>query len=584
MANSTNEQKAIALHRAVQENNVALVSKLLNEGANVNYIDINSGTPLHTAAENGNIEITQILLQFNADIRAKDKYGRTTLDTAFWNGGEYLTSIILEKLDDINISTNNRDDTPLHLAVELCYSELVNVILKRGGQVDAKKYRGKTPLHLACVVGNGLIARSLLQFGADYNCKDENGDTPLIIASRNGKEDVVRALLDYDVDVNVRVRRGESALHFLIENKVSVSTIRLLLSKKAEVNFGSIINRTPLHICAIYDQAEIAEALLEYHAYPNAQDSNGQLPLHLACMQGNESVIRLLINYGSNLNTANELGKTPLHHAVVFGCNRIVELLLLEGANPNVKNIDGRTPLAYAACEIFNCEMVSSLLMFGADVNCFDRFGLTPLHIASRASGKEMVALLLEMNANINARDSQNRTALDIALNESDGNRAVISLIKHHIVMKETAGLYVCKENLNHLDIDEDLEYFQQICLKEVLKMKSLKLGGSRISYHDILTKSIHNIVKIVKNENVVNALKIQDYKNQFPLYSDMTDPIIKHNFLKALERRKLLDKSIDFFKFLPRLPQNCVDEIFMYLNNIDMKNWIVAFEKKGLK
>lgn len=534
MANSTNEQKAIALHRAVQENNVALVSKLLNEGANVNYIDINSGTPLHTAAENGNIEITQILLQFNADIRAKDKYGRTTLDTAFWNGGEYLTSIILEKLDDINISTNNRDDTPLHLAVELCYSELVNVILKRGGQVDAKKYRGKTPLHLACVVGNGLIARSLLQFGADYNCKDENGDTPLIIASRNGKEDVVRALLDYDVDVNVRVRRGESALHFLIENKVSVSTIRLLLSKKAEVNFGSIINRTPLHICAIYDQAEIAEALLEYHAYPNAQDSNGQLPLHLACMQGNESVIRLLINYGSNLNTANELGKTPRHHA--------------------------------------------------ADVNCFDRFGLTPLHIASRASGKEMVALLLEMNANINARDSQNRTALDIALNESDGNRAVISLIKHHIVMKETAGLYVCKENLNHLDIDEDLEYFQQICLKEVLKMKSLKLGGSRISYHDILTKSIHNIVKMVKNENVVNALKIQDYKNEFPLYSDMTDPIIKHNFLKALERRKLLDKSIDFFKFLPRLPQNCVDEIFMYLNNIDMKNWIVAFEKKGLK
>ncbi|XP_044751709.1 ankyrin-3-like [Coccinella septempunctata] len=579
MADFAFANEKITLHGAVQENDASLVRKLLNEGADVNYMDINSGTPLHAAAENGNIEITQILLEYRADIRAKDKYGRTTIDTAFWNGGEALASALLEELDDINISINNRDDTPLHLAVELGYPELVKAILKRGGEVNAKKYRGKTPLHVACAVGNGAIARSLLEFGADYNCKDENGDSPLLIASRHGNEDVVRALLNYDVDVNVRVRRGESALHFLIEKKVSEKTVRLLLNKGAEVDVGSIINRTPLHICAIYGQADTAEALLEYNAYPNFQDTNGQIPLHLACMQGNESVIRLLISYGSSLNLKNELGKTPLHYAVLFGCNRIVELLLLEGADPNVRNIDGRTPLAYSVCEVFNCEMVSTLILFGADVNCFDKYGLTPLHIASRASGKDMVSLLLELGADINATDAQKRTPLDIALNEADGNQAVISLLKHHLVMRSTAGLYVCKENLYHLDIDEELEYFQEICREEVEKMKNLKLGGSRISYHDVLTKSIHNLVRMVKNDDVVRALE-EDYQYLFPLYGNITTPIIKQNFAVAVERRNLLDKSIQFFNLEPKLPQNCIDLIFMYLCNADMMNWIVAFEK----
>ncbi|KAL3282471.1 hypothetical protein HHI36_005654, partial [Cryptolaemus montrouzieri] len=577
-------EKNSLLHKSIRENKKEIVSKLLNEGARVNGEDINRNTPLHVAAENGNVEIAKILLEFNADVCAKDIYGRTALDAAFWNGDERLILALLEKTKNINISTNNREDSPLHLAAELCSPDLVKWLLRKGADVNAKKYRGKTPLHVAALRGNASITEILIDFGADYNNRDEEGETPLLIASRHGNEEVVSILLKYEVNVNIRVRRGETALHLLIENKVHEKTIRMLLSKGVDVNTGSIINRTSLHICAIYGHSEIAQTLLEFGADPDLQDANGQTSLHLACMQGNEGVIQVLLQHGIRIDLKNELGKTPLHYAALFGCSKILYLLLTRGANPNVRNVDGRTPLAYSVCETYNSEIVHLLLQYGANINCIDRYGLTPLHIAGRAAGREMVSLLLDLGADINATDWEDRTPLSIALSFQEENRGTIITLENHVVMRKTAGLYVCEENLESLRNDEYLDHFRNACEKEVEVMKKTKIGKSNISHHYILTRSIHELVKVARNRDVDEGLKAVNYIKEFPLYGKMIEPIIKRNFCEALIRKDLLEEGLKLFSVafedFPKLPQHCIDVIFIHLRNQDIRNWIKAFRK----
>ncbi|KAK9870480.1 hypothetical protein WA026_008038 [Henosepilachna vigintioctopunctata] len=566
------------LHIAVRENQPDEVKKLIAEGAEINCRDINSSTPLHIAAEGGDIEIANILLEFDADVLAKDNYGRTVLDTAFWNGNEQLILTLLNKTNDVNISTNNRNDTPLHLAVELCSHELVDWLLGHGAHVNAKKYRGKTPLHLASSRGDGEIVMSLLHFGADFNIKDDEGDTAFLIASRQGKESVVDILLNYKIDVNIKGKTRESALLLLVENKVRQNIIRRLLEKGAAVNDGSIINRTSLHICAISGSSDIAAVLLEFEANPNMQDANGNTPLHLACMQGNEGVIRVLLEHGANINVKNQLDKIALHYAAMFGCSKIVRLLLAKGANPNARNIDGRTPLAYSVCETCNSEIVNILLEYGADLNCLDRYGLTPLHIAAKAAGRQMISCLLNLGADINAMDWNNRTPLSIAVSLSDQNRGVVVTLENDIIMKKMIGLHVCEENLKLIGEDEDILFFESKCHMEVSKMKTEKVGQSNISCHDIVVKSIHQLAKIYRNSEVELGLKEVNYDN-YPLYGNMIQSLIKMKFNKAQKRNCLLRQGfVCFYEMsvnLPKLPLNCIDYIFSYLHNKDVINLI---------
>ena len=68
--------------------------------------------------------------------------------------------------------------------------------------------------------GHSNILQGLLDRGADVNAKDSGGNTALIWAAWYGCVDVVRLLLDNGADVNVKNNFGDSALA-LAENTVA---------------------------------------------------------------------------------------------------------------------------------------------------------------------------------------------------------------------------------------------------------------------------------------------------------------------------------------------------------------------------
>jgi uncharacterized protein len=81
--------------------------------------------------------------------------------------------------------------------------EIVNLVLERSADVNAKDKFGRTALMFAVRHGRLEVEKRLLQKGADVNAADDKGETALIKAvDADDNPDVVKLLLDKGADVN----------------------------------------------------------------------------------------------------------------------------------------------------------------------------------------------------------------------------------------------------------------------------------------------------------------------------------------------------------------------------------------------
>ena len=91
---------------------------------------------------------------------------------------------------DKGVDVDESDDswpgmTPLHYAADEGHTEVVELLIANGADVNAKDENGRTPLHLATYWGEKEIVELLIAAGADVNAKDMSNWiwTPLDIAT-----------------------------------------------------------------------------------------------------------------------------------------------------------------------------------------------------------------------------------------------------------------------------------------------------------------------------------------------------------------------------------------------------------------
>jgi hypothetical protein len=109
------------------------------------------------------------------------------------------------------------------------------------------------------------------------------------------------------------------------------------------------------------------------------------------------------------INFCDYQGKTALHVVCDRGWDESILLLMMNGANLNCKDNDGNTPLINA-CLIHDCAIIEQLLGYEADVNATNNNKETPLTIACQgrmSTGKyfnkiESIKCLLFHGADIN--------------------------------------------------------------------------------------------------------------------------------------------------------------------------------------
>ena len=70
------------------------------------------------------------------------------------------------------------------MAIPREHTEIAELLIAKGTDVNAKSNRGYTPLHEASKNEKTEILELLIAKGADVNAKDDEGDTPLYYAHR----------------------------------------------------------------------------------------------------------------------------------------------------------------------------------------------------------------------------------------------------------------------------------------------------------------------------------------------------------------------------------------------------------------
>jgi hypothetical protein len=267
-------------------------------------------------------------------------------------------------------------------------SDVVQLLVSKGAEVDAKDNRGRTAVLHALEAGEVDVVGWLLNNGSDLSLTGYKTQDELKVALHNfrllkfvasGTADDVKVMLDRGADPNARNGRGQTALSVAVA-RYDNEIIKLLLAKGANVNVA---------------------------------DTEGNTPLMLAAAGNNQEGARLLLDYKPEVNVANKEKKTALLLASEGGHTRVAELLLNKGADVRARDAEGNTALLLASREdSAQQELVELLLAKGADPNDRDSEGNTALMLAARAGAFQVIEPLLAAGTEVNATNKQGWTAL----------------------------------------------------------------------------------------------------------------------------------------------------------------------------
>ncbi|GAB5588204.1 hypothetical protein Unana1_03104 [Umbelopsis nana] len=429
---TTDQHLWTALHRASERGDLNVASALLKGGFDTEVKNAEGDTALHIAAQFNHLSIVIALCQLNADINATDHHGLTVLHRAVHFGRKEIVSYLMDAGAKLGNSDNGIDtllyvaaqagqaeiaevalgsrfytvqaamDTrkfSLFRAAECGHTEVVNVLLQHGVDIESTDAKGWTALHKACYASKMETARSLIQQGADKEAKDkENGWTSLFLAAKDPK--IILLLIAEGADIEAKNGDGLTALHYYTSIG-QVDAIHLLLNYGCNIESRDLSGHNALHYAAAHNQAESMKILLDNGLDPYIGNSTDYTAFHQSAQIGNEKMMKVLLDSGFNVDTKGGPDRmTALLFAILHSNLKVVQFLLAHGASVNTIDNRGRTSLHYAA-KRDALEIAEMLLNSGVAVNALDDFGESALDVAAVDDNLSIVAILVRSCANV---------------------------------------------------------------------------------------------------------------------------------------------------------------------------------------
>jgi ankyrin repeat protein len=360
---------------------------------------------------------------------------------------------------------NDNDISPLHFAVLNNEPQLIDDLLKSGGEVNCRTRRSQlTPIHWAAAMGRLECLKLLHKNGGSLISQDgtQQGNEPIHLSVLYGREETTRWLLDTQVSPNRVNKKGITPLFYAVARE-HIYVLLLLLKAGANVNAAvrDLGNITPLHVAVKQRHRYIIMTLLTNGANPayfctaNYQtpyhwaavigdlkclmlmdtleidlslpttDRDGHHCIHLASSNGHTPVVQWFIGKGVSVNIMNNYGFTPLHIAANCGHCDLVEFLLKNNAEVNIRanNNKRNTPLDLAAYQ-GNKDVLRLLLKAGADANAEDRlYKYTPMHFAAMNNSLDCLIILAAYGGN-----------LRVHMGSESGEELLVTAAKHDSV------------------------------------------------------------------------------------------------------------------------------------------------------
>ncbi|CAN9440295.1 unnamed protein product [Alternaria alternata] len=252
-------------------------------------------------------------------------------DHSFWRQGSDARQRWWKTIEDVHNMTDQKDVSPLHVAVILEFPALVDHILNHQGtsEVHAQDSLGFQPLYYACESGCDEIVNALLGAGAEVDFSSTSANpTALHAASSNGHYDIVSTLLDRDADINATTPDQGTALYAAAGN-LENSIVKLLLGRNADVNVIGGPGRRALNIAAFSGNTEAVRLLIEKGADvdPNEEYLYGSA-LGAAARRGHADVVRLLLSHSWSPNRPMKTYGSFLSAAATYNHLEVFQVLL----------------------------------------------------------------------------------------------------------------------------------------------------------------------------------------------------------------------------------------------------------------
>jgi ankyrin repeat protein len=105
---------------------------------------------------------------------------------------------LLQFIPDVNVRMNEIDRTPCHIAASCNQGTIIEILIKKGANPNAKDLHGNTPLHVACAYNSLSATTALLKCGANTQERNKEGKTPLDYARKKNYYDIVHLIEEYE--------------------------------------------------------------------------------------------------------------------------------------------------------------------------------------------------------------------------------------------------------------------------------------------------------------------------------------------------------------------------------------------------
>ena len=367
---------------------------LLQHGADVNGRNKDGNTALHLAVFLGRAETAELLLKNGAEVNAKNDKGETLVDLsqAPWEITRLLSGFLGVELEQIQVEAGKakirellgvdaklgtetlpnaqNNSTDVWSAARTGDLKAIKHYIEEGGDVNALDNGFQlSAMSWGALHGQTEIVQLLIENGAEVNIKSGDGATPLHSAAFFGRTDVAKLLLENGANPQARNNDGETPVDVLYINWETTAFIGGLVG----------VDTGKEEIAAMKTgRNEVAKLFGVKGTFDDAGTSSAQ-NLSAAAFAGNLAAMKQALADGADPNTKDpQSGGTLLSTAALMGHTKVVALLLEHDADINARSRDGGTAL-HAAAFLGRAETVKLLLDKGADTTLRSSMGGTAI-------------------------------------------------------------------------------------------------------------------------------------------------------------------------------------------------------------
>ena len=563
------------------------------KGLQINAVDKFGNTPLALACIYANKELVEFLAAAGGIMKAPATIDNLIENLELLDTSKHLGEIVRNL--QITISPIlpwqriEREESMLEVAASNGSAELLAVLTTFEKEIEAGDQKLLNALLKKAVSSkNELAINFLLTHGTQIDFQDSEGDTILHVVSTLEEIKPLQLVLNFNPNVDIRNKNGDTALHAALQvprSKLNLGIIELLVKKGAQCHIRNNLELNALHLAAKRNSKALAIILSQNR---NSLDIDQTGPtnltaLHYACLSGKVRSVKRLIDAGAKL-TRDKGGLTPLHHAVIncatleksifYTSNQhlkknrksleIIDLLIQKTALIDSRSHQGWTPLHIASSSHIagyfdrsyyrnwnyvdrgkntSLEAINLLIREGANINCQDNNGWTPLHFAVFDNSAEKVSVLLDNGADTNLESKEEMSPRDLALimnNASILELFNISADESQKILSSTRGNELsAKVEKEKRKLDSN---YRRI---ELLFCKKTKLSKATIR-HYLSQTPIQRILQSVTNSDNEFGPLAQDERDNIPPHErlilamgDLVGELSKMNLIKKTIKKR---------------------------------------------